>query len=338
MSEESIQVFRGSNAPETSFTESRTAATPKPAAGLDEEQQATGDAKAASADAAAIAGDAAGAQAQQGRTEDAAGEQAPEPQPLQHASTPLPASGEPGAADGPSERREWQDTRVPAPPGAAIEDSVTALPAGQAIADSKVMLPPDEGISDSKVMLPPQAGMTDSQAVLPATDATGEGPAGPVQARQLLDSSVPLPASAAQPPQDGMVVSAAGSEGRSGPSEVRQVRDTVAPRPGASFQPDAEPTPPAAASAGEAAAPAGTPELQDAAAAVPTEAAADAVAVAGGISDPDLSFKPHDATPWALSIHLQERIASLGVSTARVGNQLDALEESIKRLGKRIKK
>ncbi len=301
MSEESIQVFRGSNAPESSFAESRTAATPKPAAGSDEEQQATGDAKAASADAAAIA-------------------------------------GEPGAADGPSDRREWQDTRVPAPPAAAIKDSVAALPAGQAIADSKVMLPPSEGISDSMVMLPPQAGMTDSQAVLPATDAAGEDPAGPVQARQLLDSSAPLPASAAQPPQDGMVVPAAGSEGRNGPSEVRQVRDTVAPRPGASFQPDAEPTPPAAASAGEAAAPAGTPELQDAAAAVPTEAAADAVAVAGGISDPDLSFKPHDATPWALSIHLQERIASLGVSTARVGNQLDALEESIKRLGKRIKK
>jgi len=55
------------------------------------------------------------------------------------------------------------------------------------------------------------------------------------------------------------------------------------------------------------------------------------------MSDPDLTFAVEDeATPWALSIHLEERIASLGVSTKKVNEQLDVLDESIKRLAKRI--
>ncbi len=55
--------------------------------------------------------------------------------------------------------------------------------------------------------------------------------------------------------------------------------------------------------------------------------------------DADLTFKvERDATPWALSIHLEERIASLGVTTAKVNQQLDALEESTRRLAKRIGK
>jgi hypothetical protein len=61
-------------------------------------------------------------------------------------------------------------------------------------------------------------------------------------------------------------------------------------------------------------------------------AAAEAV-----MSDPDLTFAVEDdATPWALSIHLEERIASLGVSTTKVNRQLDKLEDSIERLAKRI--
>lgn len=55
--------------------------------------------------------------------------------------------------------------------------------------------------------------------------------------------------------------------------------------------------------------------------------------------DADLTFKvERDATPWALSIHLEERIASLGLTTAKVNEQLDALEASTKRLAKRVGK
>ena len=57
------------------------------------------------------------------------------------------------------------------------------------------------------------------------------------------------------------------------------------------------------------------------------------------MSDPDLTFKVEDdATPWALSIHLEERIASLGVATTKVNQQLDRLDDSIQRLAKRIGK
>ncbi len=56
-------------------------------------------------------------------------------------------------------------------------------------------------------------------------------------------------------------------------------------------------------------------------------------------SDPDLTFKvDEDATPWALSIHLEARIASLSESTAKVNEQLGGLEDSIRRLAKRIGK
>lgn len=55
--------------------------------------------------------------------------------------------------------------------------------------------------------------------------------------------------------------------------------------------------------------------------------------------DADLTFKvERDATPWALSIHLEERIASLGLTTAKVNEQLDALEASTRRLAKRVGK
>ncbi len=57
------------------------------------------------------------------------------------------------------------------------------------------------------------------------------------------------------------------------------------------------------------------------------------------VSDPDLTFEAEDdATPWALAIHLEARIASLSESTLKVNEQLNGLDESIKRLAKRIGK
>lgn len=52
--------------------------------------------------------------------------------------------------------------------------------------------------------------------------------------------------------------------------------------------------------------------------------------------EPEMSFEDKDATPWALSIHLEDRIKSLGVTTARVNKQLDSLEANSKKLKKRI--
>ncbi len=57
------------------------------------------------------------------------------------------------------------------------------------------------------------------------------------------------------------------------------------------------------------------------------------------VSDPDLTFMVEDdATPWALSIHLEERIANLSAATVKVNEQLDGLDQSIQRLAKRIGK
>lgn len=89
-------------------------------------------------------------------------------------------------------------------------------------------------------------------------------------------------------------------------------------------------------------------ELQDHNAAIPGMPANAATPSAGGTpqadataasapSDPDLTFKvEEDATPWALSIHLEERIANLGATNAKVNEQLNGLEDSIRRLAKRI--
>lgn len=81
-----------------------------------------------------------------------------------------------------------------------------------------------------------------------------------------------------------------------------------------------------------------TGTAEDDAAAVEEGTATDtAEAAAEVMSDPDLTFMAEDdATPWALSIHLEERIASLGVTTTKVNQQLDRLDESIQRLAKRI--
>ncbi len=121
-----------------------------------------------------------------------------------------------------------------------------------------------------------------------------------------------------------------------GPSLQRQMQDSVATpaaapeRQAYSFHDDEEPEPDADMvtlnSAGEIV----EPEA--------TEAAVVA-AVEAPVPDADLTFKVEEAaTPWALSIHLEARIASLTESTAKVNEQLGGLEDSIKRLAKRIGK
>ncbi len=76
----------------------------------------------------------------------------------------------------------------------------------------------------------------------------------------------------------------------------------------------------------------------EAVAAIP-EPAEPVVAPPSPQDDADLTFKAEDdATPWALSIHLEERIANLGMVTAKVNEQLDRLEASTQRLGKRVGK
>lgn len=49
-------------------------------------------------------------------------------------------------------------------------------------------------------------------------------------------------------------------------------------------------------------------------------------------------IKKDDAIPWALSIHLEERIKGLGSKTASVNQELDALEAASQKLAKRIGK
>jgi hypothetical protein len=43
-----------------------------------------------------------------------------------------------------------------------------------------------------------------------------------------------------------------------------------------------------------------------------------------------------DAIPWALSIHLEERIKTLGAQTTAVNQQLDNLETASQKLAKRM--
>ncbi len=119
-----------------------------------------------------------------------------------------------------------------------------------------------------------------------------------------------------------------------GLSELRQLHDHKAALPGDGLDKPAVPLnfnddePEPAPTAAAAAAPA--------AAAVPAKPA---IEPPSAQDDADLTFKvERDATPWALSIHLEERIASLGLTTAKVNEQLDALEASTKRLAKRVGK
>ena len=53
--------------------------------------------------------------------------------------------------------------------------------------------------------------------------------------------------------------------------------------------------------------------------------------------EPELFFKPgEEAVPWALALHLEERIKSLGVKTAEVNRELDTLEAASAKLKKRM--
>lgn len=51
--------------------------------------------------------------------------------------------------------------------------------------------------------------------------------------------------------------------------------------------------------------------------------------------EPEMDFQAKDAAPWALSIHLEERIKALGATTASVNKQIDALDAGVKNLKKR---
>lgn len=51
--------------------------------------------------------------------------------------------------------------------------------------------------------------------------------------------------------------------------------------------------------------------------------------------EPEMEFEAKDAAPWALSIHLEERIKALGATTASVNKQIDALDAGVKNLKKR---
>jgi hypothetical protein len=54
-------------------------------------------------------------------------------------------------------------------------------------------------------------------------------------------------------------------------------------------------------------------------------------------TEPDMVFMTEEnAAPWALSIHLEERLQNLGAMNSKVSAQLDVLEDAVKRLGKRI--
>lgn len=109
-------------------------------------------------------------------------------------------------------------------------------------------------------------------------------------------------------------------EDAEGLSDLRALRDSQVPVP--------------QVGAGDAAPDSSESTEIGAAAAADAKEAATAAEV---MSDPDLTFKVEDeATPWALAIHLEERIASLGLSTTKVKHQLDKLDESIERLAKRI--
>lgn len=190
-----------------------------------------------------------------------------------------------------------------------------------------------------------QRSMTDAQGLVDTNHAhDGNGPS---EQRSLSDAEVlvdAILAHDAQGPSDQRSISDA-----EGPADTRHVQDAGGPAlqrqiqdashaPAAapqrqvhSFHDDETPEPEAKAemvtlnSAGEVVDP------------DPVEApAAKAEAPA---SDADLTFKvEQDATPWALSIHLEARIASLAESTAKVNEQLGGLEDSIKRLAKRIGK
>ena len=51
-----------------------------------------------------------------------------------------------------------------------------------------------------------------------------------------------------------------------------------------------------------------------------------------------LAVAEENVAPWALSIHLEERLRNLGVMTSKVSAQLEVLEDAVKRLGKRIER
>ena len=157
---------------------------------------------------------------------------------------------------------------------------------------------------------------------------------GPVDARHAHDADGPSELRSLQDAEG--LVDTRHVQDAEGPSIQRQMQDAsqapgaAPPRASHNFHDD---EPPAAETDRVTLNSFGEPVAPD-----PADAAPEAQAQATQ-SDPDLTFKvEEDATPWALSIHLEARIASLTESTAKVNEQLGSLEDSIKRLAKRIGK
>ncbi len=168
-----------------------------------------------------------------------------------------------------------------------------------------------EGASDVRRMQDAQGGA--------ATAGTSKGD-GAADVRALQDA-------------EGKIMSGGAGNG-DGPSDVRDMRDAEG-NPLLRRSEDGE-------------GPSDQRKLQDHWADIPeaigkegqqTESAAEtnSASVVTEPTEPDMVFMTEEnAAPWALSIHLEERLQNLGAMNAKVSAQLDVLEDAVKRLGKRI--
>lgn len=164
--------------------------------------------------------------------------------------------------------------------------------------------------------------MQDAEGKLISGDASKND--GPSDSRALQDA-------------DGKIISGGASDG-DGPSDMREMRDAEG-NPLVRRSEDGE-------------GPSDQRKLQDHWADIPEaigrspEASAtgehgaeNSASAAEAPSEPDRVFMAEEnAAPWALSIHLEERIQNLGAMNSKVSAQLDGLEDAVKRLGKRIGK
>lgn len=186
---------------------------------------------------------------------------------------------------------------------------------------------PASGPSDQRAVTDQEHGPSDVRALHDASGTAeqhalhdGEGAAdvrqmsdgsGPSDQREMHDGEGPVLHHESNDAQGPLLHHA--SQDAEGPSQQRQLTDHIVALPD---------------------------ELGEAEA----ELAADAPPAAPWI-DPavlaaqELDLKEEDyTTPWALSIHLEERIKNLSTMTAKVSAQLEGLEDAVNKLSKRIGK
>jgi hypothetical protein len=160
--------------------------------------------------------------------------------------------------------------------------------------------------------------MQDSEGkIISAGAGNGDGPS---DARAMQDA-------------DGKIISAGAGNGE-GPSDIRDMRDAEG-NPLLRRSEDGE-------------GPSDQRKLQDHWANIPeaignadqetgASAETNTPSAAPEPTEPDMVFMTEEnAAPWALSIHLEERLQNLGAMNSKVSAQLDVLEDAVKRLGKRI--